>query len=419
MGNRSTQGTAETIPIARQPIFDLEGQLYGYELLYRGGRNGQDLDSGDAVTARVIAGALAGIGLDTLAAGRPAFINVPRGLLLDDALRALPPRKVILEILEDIEADTETLDRVRDLAADGYRFAVDDCIDLRAGGFLELAEIVKVDVLNMSMDDLRHQLQHWRRPGVLMLAEKVETHEQHAELYAMGFDLFQGYYFARPQVTETASIAPNRLAVMQLLARMNEPDAVIANLADSIRTDVALSLGVLRWANSAASGVKTRVDSIDRAIVVLGLEQVRNLVSLLALARLGTSPAELMTMLLLRARLCELLAKAARRRNVAAYFTVGLLSGLDAVMGRSLAEVLSQLPLAVEVRQAIEHREGDLGAALAAVETIEASEFERYRYDDVTLEQASLLYLEAVQWTSAINVIVPPAGSRRSRSAAT
>lgn len=399
--------------IARQPIFDLEERLYGYELLYRRGTAPETSD-GDEMTARVMIGALAGTDLELLSAGRPVFINATRTLLMGDLLRLLAPERVILEILEDVEPDPALLARLAELAAQGYRFALDDVLDLGPRRpFLDFVEIIKVDVPGAGMERLAAQSDALQATGKLLLAEKVETPEEHARLYAMGFHLFQGYFFARPEQTGPAGIPTNKLVVMQLLAKVNDPAITLAELASIVQTDVALSLGVLRWANSPLSGLRSRVDSIERAVIVLGLETVRNLVSLLALARLGKTPTELLTLILVRARLCELLARAAHDPNPATHFMVGLLSGLDAVMNRPMEAVLRELPIEAPVAQALLLREGTLGRTLAAVERLEAGAFDAYSLPQVGIDEACELYRDAVRWAAEINLLVPSAGTRR------
>ena len=411
--DHETGATPAGPALARQPIFDLDGQLYGYELLYRG-VDALEACDGDEMTARVIVGALAGVDLDLLSAGRPVFINATRSLLMSDLLQLLPPRRVILEILEDVEPDPALLPRLADLAASGYRLALDDCLEIESRRpFLDFIEIAKVDVAAVGLEALAGQMDGWQRTGRLLLAEKVETPEQHAALYAMGFHLFQGYYFARPQRAAPAGIPANKLVVMQLLARAGDPAISLGELAQVVQTDAALSLGVLRWANSPLAGLRGRVDSIERAVVVLGLETIRNVASLLALARLGTAPAELLTLLLVRARLCELFARAMGEANPATHFMVGLLSGLDAVMNRPMAELMDKLPVEPEVAAALERREGVLGQVLTSVERLEAGDFDAVAPGRLTASQAAELYREAIGWASSIHLLVPQAGTRR------
>lgn len=413
------QETGMGLPaIARQPIFDLDGQLYGYELLYRRG-TAPDTDDGDEMTARVMVGALVGTDLEVLSARRPVFINATRALLTGDLLRTLAPQRVILEILEDVEPDPALVARLAELAHRGYRFALDDVSDLEARRpFLDFVEIIKVDVAAAGLERLAAQLDALQATGKLLLAEKVETPAEHASLYAMGFHLFQGYFFARPEQTGSAALPTNKLVVMQLLARVNDPALTLGELASIVQTDVALSLGVLRWANSPLAGLRAKVDSIERAVVVLGIDTVRSLVSLLALARLGTTPTELLTLILVRARLCELLARAAGDANPATHFMVGLLSGLDAVMNLPMEVVLRNLPIETPVARALLAREGRLGATLAAVERLEAGAFDAFALPGIGLDEACTLYRDAVRWVSEINLLVPSAGTRRPRASA-
>ncbi len=414
------RGEAGALPaIARQPIFDLEGHLFGYELLYRPGA-GAETGSGDEMTARVVVGALASTDLELLAPGRPVFINATRTLLMGDLLTMLAPNRVILEILEDVAPDPALLARLAELSSRGFRFALDDVAELEARRpFLDFVEILKLDVLAAGVDRLAAQVDTLHATGKTLLAEKVETPEQHATLYALGFQLFQGYFFARPERAGPAGLPANRLVVIQLLAKVANPSISLGELAELISTDVALSLSVLRWANSPLSGLRSRVDSIERAVVVLGLETTRNLVSLFALARLDSTPPELLKLLLVRARLCELLARAAGRGNPSTHFLVGLLSGVDAIVNRPMGSVLEGMPIDPSVAQALLAREGDLGGALAAVEHLEAGTFDAFAMDAVDVDQACELYRDAVRWTAAVGGLAaqpPPAAATRPKS---
>jgi EAL and modified HD-GYP domain-containing signal transduction protein len=193
-------------------------------------------------------------------------------------------------------------------------------------------------------------------------------------------------------------LLPNKLNVLELLSKVNQPEITPARLAEIIRGDVSLSVTVLRWANSSVYGLRTAVESIQRAIVVLGLQTIRNWVALLALARMGSTPSELMKLVLVRARTCELLATAAALPNPSSYFTVGLLSALDAMLKVHMSEALERLALATAQKAAIERQEGEFGEALKTVFALELADVPRVRFRDLPPEAITECYLSAIAW---------------------
>jgi EAL and modified HD-GYP domain-containing signal transduction protein len=244
-----------------------------------------------------------------------------------------------------------------------------------------------------------------KRANLTLLAEKVETREEYAKLRALGFDLFQGYYFARPELYTARTLRPSRLALLELIARISEPDVSISELAQVIRNDVAMSVAVLRSANAAVTGLKSRVESIDRAVVTLGLRTIQNWAGIIALARLNSQPAELLTVVLVRARVCELLGAALGRQNPAAYFTVGLFSLLDVMMETPMDELLEKLPLSEEIKTALRAQEGELGAALRCAIAMESGGKNGVHFGPVEFTHASACYQQAIEWADDLAML--------------
>jgi len=393
--------------IGRQPIIDADGTLYGYELLHRSlGRDYAVVGDGDRVSSDMLLNAVLEVGIRHISGSHRAFINVTENLLMNPALDTLPPERIVLEVLEDVPVDKPLLERLATLRALDFEIALDDfvCLPERTA-LIAHADIVKIDVLAMDRDALAREVDILKRSGVRLLAEKVETPAMYDDLKRLGFDLYQGYYFARPEIYESHRILPNKLVLLELLARVNQPDITPEELGEIIRGDVALSVTVLRWANSSMVGLRTAVESIQRAIVVLGLQTIRNWVSLLTLARMGTTPSELLKMMLVRARCCELLAGAAELANASSYFTVGLLSALDVILKLDMAEALERVPLAAAQKAAVLKQEGDFGAALKTVIALESGDYACARYRSLSFEAIRDCYLSAIGW--ADNLAAP------------
>jgi len=393
--------------IGRQPILDVNGKLYAYELLCRD-RDGNVavIGNGDRESTRMLLDTIFDIGVERLTKSHHAFINVTRTLLLGDLIDALPPQNIVLEVLESVEVDAELLERLGKLRAKRFTIALDDFVLTEArNGLLDYADIVKLDVRALDDVSLRHHVKTLKARNITLLAEKVETREEYDHLCTLGFDLFQGYYFARPELYIARTLRPNRLAVLELIARIAEPEVSISELARLIRNDVAMSVAVLRSANAAAVGLKNRVESIDRAVVMLGLRTIQNWAGLIALARLNSQPTELLTIVLVRARTCELLAAAGGRGNPAAYFTVGLFSLLDVMMESPLDQLLEKLPLADEIKAALRHQEGDLGAALSCVIAMELGDMSGVQFGSLELAHAGACYQEAIEWADQLAML--------------
>lgn len=393
------------IYMARQPIYDGNVQLQAYEILYRAGNTDkanldtQSPDFGASATARVILNAY-DIGIQRVTGNHRAFINLTEELLLADSLE-LPPEWCVLEVLENIRVTPKIIAAVTRLKSAGYTIALDDFeLSDEWRPLLELADIVKVDVMEQGPERTRELLAELRPYQLTLLAEKVETHADF-ELYRdMGFHLFQGYFFARPKLLRTRTMAANKASVLRLLAALRRPTVEMGEIEALIRPDVALSYRLLRYVNSPHFAVSNRIQSLRQAISMIGVRGLRTWVTLMVLASLDDKPAELLGMALTRARVCELLAKELGADDADAYFTVGLFSLLDAMMDSSLDELVAQLSLSPEIEEALVLGAGDMGRALATVRALEENNVELAEVLDPTPGSRSLaeLYLRAITW---------------------
>jgi EAL and modified HD-GYP domain-containing signal transduction protein len=322
---------------------------------------------------------------------------------MSDLIEALPPTNIVLEVLETVEVDGALLERLAKLRQQRFMIALDDyTLSKERDALLDLADIVKLDVRALDQQQLRSHAEEVKRRNLILLAEKVETREEHSHLLTLGFDLFQGYYFARPELYSTNTLRPNRLTVLELLAKLSEPEVSISELANLIRNDVAMSVAILRSANAAGMGLKTSVESIDRAVVALGLRTIQNWAGLIALARLNSQPSSLLTTALVRARTCELLAAASGRVNPSGYFTVGLFSLLDVMMETPMQELLEKLPLSDEIKGALRDQSGEHGAALSCMIAMELGDMEGVKFGSLEIAHAGDCFQQAIQWADQL-----------------
>lgn len=395
--------------VARQPIYDARVQLVAYEVLYR---SGEQLDravivDGDTATAKVSVNAILDIGLDVLVGRGKAYINVTRSVMLQSLYDFLPPGRVVLELLEDIEPEPAILASIERAKARGYSIALDDFVgETHKTALIELADVVKFDVPRIASGKLQHLVRHLARPGLSLLAEKVETHEVFEECKRLGFDLFQGYFFARPQLMHGRRLPADRLSLMRLLARIQDEAADIEEIEQLVATNIGLSYKLLRYVNSALLGVSRRIESIRHAVLMLGLERVRTCVMMLVLAGLDDKPHELVVTALVRARYCQALAELQGREAPHKYFTVGLLSVLDAFMDRPLDELVAELHFTPEIEAALLRRTGPLGEALEVAIACERADWDKLLASGVDVDALRTAYVDALAWTAETDAVI-------------
>ncbi|MGA7801649.1 MAG: HDOD domain-containing protein [Gammaproteobacteria bacterium] len=391
--------------IGRQPIYDGALTVQGYELLFRSGPdNHAVVANGDQATSQVILNAFVDIGLDQLVGTAPAFINLTRNFLVRSEPLPLPPDRVVLEVLEDIQVDDTVLAAVRRLANQGYTIALDDFVfreELRP--LLELAEIVKIDIRSLNRSEVEEHVREIRRYPLTLLAEKVETYDDLAFCRELGFQRFQGYFFSRPKVITGQRIPANRLATLQLLAKLQQPDTQVAELEKLIRQDLTLSFRLLRYINSAFFALPRKIESIHQAVVYLGTNAIKTWVALLALSGIDDKPHELMVLAMVRAKMCELLAQEISAPRHEAFFTVGLFSALDAILDLPMEKVVASLPLADDIAAALLHREGLLGSALECAVAYEQARWDQVSFGGAATGQITEAYVEALAWADQVS----------------
>jgi EAL and modified HD-GYP domain-containing signal transduction protein len=384
--------------VARQPIFLADQSLSAYELLFRrGDENRAVISDNEDATSTVIINAFTEFGLETVVGDHRAWINVTREFILNRLAYSLPPERVVLELLENQYVDEKLLEALRELRAEGYTVALDDFSwDEALIPLVQAVDIVKVDVMPMDTADVIRNVNALRPYGVKLVAEKVETREEFNVCAQLGFDLFQGYFFCKPEVLSGRGISPNRLTLLQLVAALQDRNIEFADLETLITRDVALSYRLLRYINSAFFGLRTECSSIGRALTLLGLENVKRWSTMTVFAGLDVKPQELILTALVRARMCELLGPAVGERNDDQSFTLGLFSVIDAMMDAPMEEVLESIPFPDDMRDALVSGEGPKGRLLTCV-----LDWERGEYDSACgIEPAAVgdAHYDALAW---------------------
>ena len=400
--------------LARQPILGRNQRLVAFELLFRSA-DSPDANVVDhaAATAAVIAHA-SQLGMQRVVGERLAFVNVDEVVLMSDFVRFLPHDKVILEILETVHASQAVIDRVIELRSFGFKFALDDVVaqsdDVRK--LIDLVDVVKIDVRCVPEGTLGALVATFKGMGKKLLAEKVETVEEYNTCMALGFEYFQGYYFARPHILSGKKIAPSELVILNLLQMINS-DADDRDIELAVKRDPLISLNLLRLVNTPAAGARRRIDSLAEALVLLGRAQLQRWLQILLYATTGATVelhSPLLQLATTRGKLMELMTHKlppGQHTSAEAGFTVGIMSLMDALFSMSMDDVLVTLNVAPDVRAALLQREGTLGDMLRVVELLENPKRgpqlgKLVKGLGLTVKQVREIELEAFSWVNEL-----------------
>ncbi len=390
-----------TAHVARQPILDRESRLVGYELLFRGA-DAPELEVRDDLraTSTVIVEGLVEVGLLDLVGASIAHLNVSRDLLLDVRPLPLPPERVVLELIDHHRADDALVDVMHELHEQGFTLALDDFRPTQPSeGLLGLVQIVKIDVLEHTEAALAELVARLRaqHPALTLVAEKVETGEDFERCAQLGFDAFQGFFFARPTRVARARIPCEGLSALRTMADLNATDD-FDELLRVITRDAGLTMRLLRYANSAFVSLPRRAGSVQEAMLWLGAETVRSFALMVALAGTRDLPSELLVTALVRARMCEHLGEQLSRRSIDTSFTVGLLSVADALANESMPDVVAQLPFRDDIAAALVRQDGELGRLLRGVIAYQSGDFDAADVLAGDGNDVEEVYREAVRW---------------------
>ncbi len=405
--------------LARQPILNRARELFAYELLFRSSlQNSCDgLDLELASTSVLDTSFL--IGFEKITGGHLMFINCPRDFLLRDYVSLFPPKTVVVEILETINPDREVIEACRRLKQAGYTIALDDFVDSPGWApLVSLADIIKVDFRATDQKEQRALVSRYGGNSIRMLAEKVETQEEYAAGMRMGYSLFQGYFFCRPEMMQHRALPSFKLAYLELLRMATAPEFDVRELASKIKHEATLTFRLLRYLNSAAFGLRVEIHSVRHALSLLGERELRKWIAVVSVGVLADGkPDELMTVPLVRARFCELLAPlAAMSGHANDLFLMGLLSVMDAILDQPLDSILADLPVRREIKEALQARTGLYWQLLETAIAHERADWEKVselvRETRMKEQEVSALYVSSIDWSTALRrtVRVPVAG---------
>ncbi len=347
--------TQENVFVARQPIFDRSEKPWGYELLHRESATAMtaNVTDDEAATRAVIADGVS-LAMEGLPSERRrVLINFPEELLLTGAAFALPKDGCVVEILETVSPTPEVLDALKELKKAGYMLAMDDyCGETDLKPFLDIVDIVKVDILGLDNDPekIKEVYAPLAVKNVITLAEKVEDNEIYTMLRDMGFDLFQGFFFSKPHIVPGKKLSSNQMSKLQLLRELGREDFELKEIANILKADPSLSFRLFRHINSVGFGLVNKVDTLDRAVVIMGQRAIAQWLRTAIMSDLNPAPkaGELVFLSVQRAKFLEMLAVhtgISTQTNPDSFFVIGLFSLLDSMLGIRMKELLENLPL--------------------------------------------------------------------------
>jgi EAL and modified HD-GYP domain-containing signal transduction protein len=394
--------------VARQPIFDKRRKVQAYELLFRSGpENRAGVIDRNAAAATVLSQAMLTFGLETLIGRRKAFLNFTADHVVSGAAALVPREQGVIELLEDELPTDDLIEAMQRLAREGYALALDDfSYDPSLEPLLELAKYVKVSFRQSDSAEREDLARRLLGRGLLLLAEQVETREEYDEAVRLGYSYFQGYFFCKPEMISRRELKGTRLASVRLLEAIHRESLDYRHIEDIIKCDVALSHKFLRYLNSAWFAFQMRIDSIRHGLVLIGENDVRRWVSLMALGGLGdTKPQELVVQSAMRGHICEALAPHLRMPGKSfSLFLTGAFSLLEAMLDRPMKEALAEVPLPDEVEAALTadplHPLRRVLDLVIAYEQGQWTEVTRLS-DELSLDEATVppIFLDAVTWT--------------------
>lgn len=361
---------------ARQPILDKNKNLFAYELLFR-----DSLDNvfpeinGDEATSKMIDASRFNLGIHEFTAGKPAFINFTIETLNSHYPEMLTPDEVVVEILETVKPGKRLLAHCKDLCNKGYTLALDDYIHQKVWEhFYPYIHIIKLDWRATTLDEMKVIKQAIVNfPHIKLLAEKVETHEEYEQALELGCELFQGYFFSKPEVVKTKDLSPSQVSMAELLYETSKKQLDLANIISIFERDITLSYKLLRYTNSAMFKRLNEISTIKQALVSLGAEELKRFMALMFAANVNPSkPTELIKLSMARAKFCEGIVETLQKNvDISSAFLIGLLSLIDAILDEKMEVIFESLPLAEDIKAPLLSKKGTMAEILTLVSLIE------------------------------------------------
>ncbi|VAW91505.1 Predicted signal transduction protein [hydrothermal vent metagenome] len=346
--------------LARQPILNLNESIIAYEMLFRQ-INATDANviDGTAATADVIMNLFNNMGLSSVIGNKKAFINFNEYFIQNDIINILPKDRVVLEILENVTVDDKLFSLLKSLVQAGFSLAIDDFIDNDSTQKLfEIVKIMKIDISDYSSEQLLEYVKLGQQHKLTLLAERVETKEEFLMCKEMGFELYQGYFFAKPEYIEQQAIPSNKAAIINILNDIMANND-IADIERKISQDVSISYKLLRYINSAGLRRDTKIESIRAVIQLLGVKPLYRWLSLFLFTNdNGNNDSSLFVTALTRAFFLEYIAKQVNQKIANDLFILGIFSYLDTLLKMPFSEALKDISIPENIKTALLEQSG-------------------------------------------------------------
>lgn len=362
--------------VARQPIFTLEKEVFGYEMLFRDGfKNAFPDINGNAATSSVLSNIFFSFNLTELLDGKPGLINFTKDLILNKTPLLFPKKHLVIEVLEDIEPDNDILAALQDFRKAGFNIALDDFVyHKKLRPMMELCQIIKFDLMATPLDTLEPVIEDIRKNyRITLLAEKVETYAQFELAKNLGFELFQGYFFSKPQIISNKDISPNHAAKLKLINELAQKDINFGKIESFIRQDVSTAFRLLKFMNCVYFKRTLPLSTIKDAISYLGENELKKFLTLIIFSDIGEQkPDELIRYSLVRARMCELCGSVLKSDyETDELFILGLFSYMDAILDKNMIDIVKYLCLSEKIKNALLGTDKNFNKILNIVKSVE------------------------------------------------
>jgi len=398
------------IYVARQPIFDRNMNVYGYELLYRRSMNNfyEGIDDNKS-TAELINNAFLTMHTYELTGGTKAFINFSQDLLINEIPLLLPADSTIVEVLERVEINESVIAACRKLSESGYLIALDDFIFNEAYvPLLEIAHIVKIEISAADYEMQRKLIKRYKN-RIKFLAEKVETREEFHNAMEIGYDYFQGYFFSKPVIVKDKEIDSLNVNLIRIMKILSEKEPEYQSIAEIIETDLGLSYKLLKLANSVFFGSRNKIFNIKQALVQLGIIEIRKWIYVMMLKdKQNIENKELIKTCFIRAKFMELLSlETGKKDERFEYFLTGMFSSIDVLLNKDMEEIVGGLVLTDNIKEALLGRDNEIRDALNIVINYELLKWDELDTNKITLnisqDRLMNIYIESLTWVKKLD----------------
>ncbi len=396
--------------VARQPVFTAKKNIFGYELLFRLGLENAfpDID-GDTATSSVLANTFFSFDLHEILGGKPGLVNFTRKLILEKIPLIFPNDHIIIEVLENIEPEPEIIEALEEFRKNGFRVALDDFVyEEKFRPMMALCNMIKFDLMATPLDTLGPLVEELKaNTKIILLAEKVETYEEFEQAKEMGFTLFQGYFFSKPEILSKKEIPPSQATKLKLINEVSRKEPDLQVIEDLIKNDVSVSFKLLKFMNSAYFQRANAIDTIKDALVVLGVEELKNFVSVVVVSDLSENkPNELIRASVVQARMCELVGTHMKTGFTNdELFTIGLFSTMDAILDLPMETILEEISLSDKIKSALLGKNSQFTRIQTLVTSFQRGDWENRLYKllkgQKVIDKLPEFYLDAVKMANS------------------